>query len=141
MATRKAEGATYNDLAREFGVARSTVQKAIADHAAESPTGMLVAAERPGELDAEAVFIRIIRGHAAVLDRMEALVEDSASDATKIGAARTVITAGEGLAKLLALVGLVPNPDEVLLLRARAKRARDAAKDDAERVLTGNVAA
>jgi hypothetical protein len=89
----------------------------------------------------EAVFVRVIRGHAAVLDQMEALVERAGDNSTKIGAARTVVTAGEGLVKLLALVGLVPNADEVLLLRARARRARDAATDDAERVLTGDMAA
>jgi hypothetical protein len=66
---------------------------------------------------------------------MERLLEESGSETVQIGAARTVVSAGEGLVKLRELVGLVPNEDEVLLLRARAKRARDSAKTEAERVL------
>jgi transposase len=141
MAERKAAGASYSELAREFGVARSTAQRAIADHAAESPTLLLVGT-RPSDLDVEAMFMRVIRAHVGALDRMEELLERSRNNQTQIGAARTVVRAGEGLVRLLALVGLIPNADEVLLLRARAKRARDAAKDEGERVLIeGNVAA
>jgi hypothetical protein len=66
---------------------------------------------------------------------MERLLEESGSETVHIGAARTVVSAGEELVKLLKLVGLVPNEDEVLLLRARAKRARDSTKAEAERVL------
>jgi hypothetical protein len=138
MAARKADGATYAQIAKEFGVARSTVQKAIADHANEAPTVMLVAGRRPGDLDVAAVFVRIVRGHAAVLDRMERLVDEANSDLARIGAARTVLTAGEGLLKILGLVGLMPNPDQVLVARVLRRQARADARERGEELLVGS---
>lgn len=140
IALRRAEGATYTDLAEEFGIARSSIQRALSDHAEVSArvvAGAVV--DRPGDLDVEAVFVRIVEGHAAVLDRMERLVEEADNDASRIGAARTFVSTGEGLLKILGLVGLLPHADQVLVARALRLRARGDAKDQAERLLVGGA--
>jgi hypothetical protein len=141
MAKRKASGATLAEIAAEFDCARSTVQKALADHAAAHAPEPKAVPVQLSAIDVERSFARVVAGHLVVLDRMEKLVDGASDDHARISAARTFAQAGVHLMGLFAMVGLTPHADEVLLQRALRKRARDASKAEGERLLEGRVAA
>lgn len=68
------------------------------------------------------------------------LADEGDNDNARIGAVRTVAAVSERLVKLLALVGLTPQPDQVLIARALRKRVREEATEQGERMLVGGEA-
>jgi hypothetical protein len=136
MAQRKAAGATFSELAREFGVARSTAQKAVADH-----IGLVSDAARarqPADLDVGRLFVDAIENHEWAIEMAQKIAGNADNDNARIGAVRTVAATSEGLVKLLHLAGLTPDADAVLVARALRKRMRRESKEQGERMLTGN---
>jgi predicted transcriptional regulator len=137
MAALRDAGATWPEVAARFGVAKSTARKAVADHvAAGAPVravGTLVG--RPVDLDVERLFIEVVSAHESAMAELARLGREADNDAARVGALKGCAVVGEGMLKLLAIVGLLPNPDEVLVARARRLRAQASARAQAERIL------
>lgn len=137
IAERKAAaGLTWEQLATEFGVSVSTARRAAESHARgtarlQAPTASEVVrtAERPGELDPEALFVSVIEMHEQVMSDLAAVAGSSTNDSAKVGALKARLLAGRQLVVLLASVGLLPDANRVLLARAHASRARTLARD------------
>jgi hypothetical protein len=138
MARRKAEGATWDEVAAEFGVARSTARDGVADHRAAAgvvvPAGATLADLDPGRL-----FARAIGVYVDTLDTLEDLAADADQDSVRLGAVKARAQTATQMLGALSLVGLLPAPERVLLARVQAQRARAAVRDHAD-VLLGAAA-
>ncbi len=144
MAARKAGGATWERIAAEFGVAKSTARKGVADHARALVTcddgavddfvSALGTVDRPVDLDPQAIFLYVIRAHVEAMRDLAVLARTADHDGARVGAIKARAAAGVQLLDLFRMVGLLPNADRVLLARAEARRVRADIRDRGEMV-------
>jgi hypothetical protein len=102
MAARRAEGAPIAAIAEEFGVARSTVQKGLADHARAAPLEDAV--------DVGAIVASGLRAHRAALARATELL-DSDSPNVVLGAGNAISRLLGSFVSTLRALGAIGDPD------------------------------
>lgn len=106
IAARRAEGATYTQLAEEFGVARSTVQRALVEAAEVAPAGPVDVEP----LDLGEIVGAGLRAHGAALDRVTELLDHESPNA-RVGAANSVAKLLASLVSSLRALGAIGDPD------------------------------
>jgi hypothetical protein len=130
MAARRALGATWAEVAAEFGVAKSTAREGVRQHLEAGASVRVVGAAvvRPADLDVGRIFADVVTTHIEVMADLGRLAEEADNSAAKVGALKGRAQAGDRLVAILGAAGLLPCPNEVLLARARRVRARSGSR-------------
>lgn len=138
IAEAKASELTWERVAEAFGVSEKTARRAARAHAEGAARLRLSDGggppEPPADLDPQAIFTEVVAVHLDVM-RDLANVREASNPAARVGAQRVRITAGQQLIAILAEVGLMPSPEEVLIARAAAARSRRAARAEGEALI------
>jgi hypothetical protein len=147
FAMLRARGVPWRKIAKDHGTSVASVQRGVAAHekagaltaerarlvlgdpAADLPApedaAALADVERPVMLDAGAIYLVSLREILAVVDQLRDLSRTADHSGARVGAAKGRLQAAQALSKTLALVGLLPDADRVLLARAEARRVRE----------------
>jgi hypothetical protein len=147
FAMLRARGVTWRKIARDESVSVASVQRGVAAHertvamteerarlvlgeaAADLPEAEEAAAladvESPAMLDAGAIYLVSLREILAAMDQLGDLSRTADHAGARVGAAKGRLQAAQALSKTLALVGLLPDADLVLLARAERRRVRE----------------
>ena len=147
FAMLRARGVPWRRIASEEGVSVASVQRGVAAHerevalteerarlvlgdaAADLPDAEEAAAladvTSPAMLDAGAIYLLSLREILATMDQLGDLSRTADHAGARVGAAKGRLQAAQALARTLALVGLLPDADRVLLARAEARRGRE----------------
>lgn len=148
-AVLRARGVPWREIARRDDVALSTVQRGVAAHlagvgatadaardvldaaAAADPdlASPVVSVETPADLDPRALYVTAVRAIVESMDDLERLSRTADHAGARVGAAKGRLQAARELNHALALVGLLPDPDRVLLARAESRRVRAALRE------------
>jgi hypothetical protein len=126
MAARKAAGATWRDVAAEFGVAVSTARAGVADHRDAATSGGVVGAlldplrVRPADAVRDALAT-----YAWAADRLRALATSADNSSAAVGAVRAAVAVADGRLQLLVLAGVLPSAETAYAMEARARMEED----------------
>jgi hypothetical protein len=152
-AALRASGVPWRKIAQREGVSLSTVQRGVADHeraldvtvdaARDLAAGLPVAragladVQHVSQIPVEELFLMIVGTHVDAIDRLDVLARTADHEGAKVGAAKARLQAARSLADVLAMVGLLPNANNVLMLRAEQQPARAHARLRGEALLAG----
>ena len=146
FAMLRARGVPWRRIAKEEGVSVASVQRGVAAHekavalteerarlvlgdaagsAPEIAAAALADVESPAMLDPGAIYLLSLREILATMDQLGDLSRTADHAGARVGAAKGRLQAAQALARTLALVGLLPDADRVLLARAEARRVRE----------------
>lgn len=124
MAARKASGATYLEVAAEFGVAVSTAKQAIADHRA---AGGVVLPADPLGVRAEDALRTALDTYGWAEEVLRALAAEADNSSARVGAIRQAVLVAEKRIELLTTAGVIPSADALLIARLQEQQRRFAA--------------
>lgn len=122
MSSRKAQGATWAEIAAEFGCAASTAQQGVADHLAAA--GASAPAVQPIDLRnvrADEVVEDALGTYAWATERLRALAVDADNSSAKVAAIRSVIDLTDRQINLLVRAGAIPGGEAAQVARITAR--------------------
>lgn len=102
IAEARAAGEPWDVIAEREGVSRSTAKRA-----ARTYGSAVVLPVRVEDIDSDAVLVRVVRSHLAMLGASERLAVGADNSNARVGAARVAASIGRSLLDLLALTGLL----------------------------------
>jgi hypothetical protein len=118
MAARKAAGATWTQIARDFSVAVSTARQGVADHAAVGPDSRVVLpAGDPLAVSAEDALRDALRTYSWASGQLRRLVGDADNTSAAVGAIRTAVAVEEARLNALVAAGVIPTVETALVMR------------------------
>jgi hypothetical protein len=122
VAALRASGASWPAVAAQLRTSVRTAQRALADH--REARSSAAPAMRPVDLDVEKLFVEVIDDYIAMRAELRELAPKADNTSAAAGVYRTRAAVNAGLLSALAMVGLLPNADDILLERVRGQRAR-----------------
>jgi hypothetical protein len=150
----RARGVPWRQIARQYEVSLSTVQRGVAEHeravdatvevarvlvdgTPAAAAGLTGDVTRVADIDVEGIFLMVVAAHLEDIDRLDMLARTSGHEGARVGAVKARLAAARSLADVLGRVGLLPNAEGVLMLRAEQERKRAKARQYGEAMLAG----